>query len=271
MTSPDDQDLICSGDASEMRMALNSLTSSIRVIPRIRRCSASESLAIPWHLVVRDRRDAETGTDIGERVDSPELVKQAVGGVTQFQAQVGQNQSWGHFGHLELVYASRAKTDSAIHLEQSLELSRPLALRSDRDQPDLLAVAGDVSGIGEVIGDSRRVQPLERGAIRFEKDFDVRVGRDHGAHSSKPEMLMPRSGTYEDEVSSAKRISCSFSLSTSTERPSDCNSLMSTLKDSGTPGGWMSSPLTMASYVCTRPCTSSDFTVSNSWRMYAAP
>src|SRR5438105_10995772 len=90
-------------------------------------------------------------------------------------------------------------------------------------------------------------------------------------HSSNPEMLMPRSGTYEDEVSSAKRISCSFSLSTSTDRPSDCSSLMSTLKDSGTPGGWMSSPFTMASYVCTRPMTSSDFTVSSSWRMYAAP
>ena len=46
---------------------------------------------------------------------------------------------------------------------------------------------------------------------------------------------------------------------------------MSTLNDSGTPGAWMSSPLTMASYVWTRPMTSSDFTVSSSWRMFAAP
>ena len=55
------------------------------------------------------------------------------------------------------------------------------------------------------------------------------------------------SGDEYAAASSMNRISSSLSLSTSTDRPSDCSSLMSTLKLSGTPGGWMSSPFTMAS------------------------
>ena len=52
---------------------------------------------------------------------------------------------------------------------------------------------------------------------------------------------------------------------------SDWSSFTSTLKDSGTPGSMVFSPLTIASYAFTRPTTSSDLTVSISWRMCAAP
>src|SRR3979411_1093338 len=87
---------------------------------------------------------------------------------------------------------------------------------------------------------------------------------------SRPEMLMPRLGSL-NVASSTKRIASSLSLSTSTLSPSDWSSLMSTLNDSGTPGGWMSSPFTIASYVWTRPMTSSDLTVRSSCRMEPAP
>ncbi len=46
---------------------------------------------------------------------------------------------------------------------------------------------------------------------------------------------------------------------------------MSTLNDSGTPGSITFSPLTIASYVLTRPTTSSDLTVKSSCSVYAAP
>ena len=55
-------------------------------------------------------------------------------------------------------------------------------------------------------------------------------------------------------------------LSTSTFKQRLCISLTNTLKDSGMPGSGIFSPLTMLSYTLTRPTTSSDLTVSISWR-----
>src|SRR5439155_19119905 len=58
---------------------------------------------------------------------------------------------------------------------------------------------------------------------------------------------------------------CSGGVSiSSTSRPSDCSSLMSTLNDSGRPDSSAYSPLTIDSYMRVRPTTSSDFTVRNS-------
>jgi hypothetical protein len=82
---------------------------------------------------------------------------------------------------------------------------------------------------------------------------------------------MKRSGRGYDETSSTNLISSSFSLRISTLSPRLWSSLIRTLNDSGTPGGWISSPLTIASYVWTRPMTSSDLTVRSSCRMFAAP
>src|SRR5699024_11209236 len=73
--------------------------------------------------------------------------------------------------------------------------------------------------------------------------------------------------------SSNSRISISFSSleSTFASKPRLCNSLIRTLNDSGTPASGTLSPLTIDSYVFTRPTTSSDFTVRISWSVYAAP
>src|SRR5205085_4071530 len=60
-------------------------------------------------------------------------------------------------------------------------------------------------------------------------------------------------------------------LCRSTLRPSERISLTSTLNDSGMPASKVSSPRTIASYTLVRPATSSDFTVSISWSVYAAP
>src|SRR5882757_5910436 len=60
-------------------------------------------------------------------------------------------------------------------------------------------------------------------------------------------------------------------LCRSTLRPSERISLTSTLNDSGIPASNVSSPRTIASYTLVRPATSSDFTVSISWSVYAAP
>src|SRR5262249_27037172 len=62
-----------------------------------------------------------------------------------------------------------------------------------------------------------------------------------------------------------------FELCRSTLRPSERISLTSTLKDSGMPASNVSSPRTIASYTLVRPATSSDFTVSISCSVYAAP
>src|SRR5262249_15812718 len=62
---------------------------------------------------------------------------------------------------------------------------------------------------------------------------------------------------------------CSSKSSTSSARL--WSSFTMTLNDSGRPGSSTFSPLTMASYMRVRPATSSDFTVSISWRVYAAP
>src|SRR6185312_5196703 len=59
----------------------------------------------------------------------------------------------------------------------------------------------------------------------------------------------------------------SSSMSIASERIS----LTSTLNDSGMPADILCSPSTMDLYIWLRPCTSSDFTVSISCRVYAAP
>src|SRR4051794_33538910 len=60
-------------------------------------------------------------------------------------------------------------------------------------------------------------------------------------------------------------------LCRSTLRPRERISLTSTLNDSGMPASKVSSPRTIASYTLVRPATSSDFTVSISCKVYAAP
>src|SRR5262249_24393895 len=62
-----------------------------------------------------------------------------------------------------------------------------------------------------------------------------------------------------------------FELCRSTLRPSERISLTSTLNDSGMPASNVSSPRTIASYTLVRPATSSDFTVSISCSVQAAP
>ena len=69
---------------------------------------------------------------------------------------------------------------------------------------------------------------------------------------------------------SVKESVYTFSInSTSIARP--CNSLTSTLKDSGRPGSRVCSPFTIASYILVLPATSSDLTVRNSCSAWAAP
>ena len=64
---------------------------------------------------------------------------------------------------------------------------------------------------------------------------------------------------------------CGDSSMRSTERQRLWSSLMSTLKDSGSPASREWSPLTMDSYIRVRPTTSSLLTVRNSCRPKAAP
>src|SRR3954452_13620470 len=66
-------------------------------------------------------------------------------------------------------------------------------------------------------------------------------------------------------------VALSLELCRSTLSPSERISLTSTLKDSGIPASNVSSPRTIASYTFVRPATSSDFTVSISCKVYAAP
>ena len=54
-------------------------------------------------------------------------------------------------------------------------------------------------------------------------------------------------------------------------KPRPFNSCINTLKDSGKPASGIFSPLTIASYAFALPITSSDFTVSISWRALEAP
>src|SRR5690606_39917524 len=65
--------------------------------------------------------------------------------------------------------------------------------------------------------------------------------------------LKPNRGMLSVVSSLPKWMTSFFSLITSTSRPRLCNSLTSTRKLSGTPGLWICSPLTIASYVLTRP------------------
>src|ERR1700716_259449 len=72
-------------------------------------------------------------------------------------------------------------------------------------------------------------------------------------------------------VSPPRAVRCCFELCRSTLRLSERISLTNTLNDSGIPASNVSSPRTIASYTLVRPATSSDFTVSISWSVYAAP
>src|SRR3972149_2688153 len=63
----------------------------------------------------------------------------------------------------------------------------------------------------------------------------------------------------------------SLDFNNSTSSPRLCNSLINTLKDSGSPGVRKFSPLTTDSYILERPGTSSDLTVRNSCSVAAAP
>ena len=66
---------------------------------------------------------------------------------------------------------------------------------------------------------------------------------------------------------SRNSISSSWISKTRMSKPNDCNSLTNTRNDSGTPGFGIGSPLTIASYVFTRPTTSSDLYVKISCRV----
>ncbi len=91
--------------------------------------------------------------------------------------------------------------------------------------------------------------------------------------SKRVEMLMPSSSAARKTSSSVSRRLTAWPSAerTSTFRQRDCISLIRTLKDSGIPGSWMFSPLTMASYTFTRPRMSSDLMVRSSCSAYAAP
>src|SRR6185503_1199967 len=82
--------------------------------------------------------------------------------------------------------------------------------------------------------------------------------------------LAATSRAISSSVDSCLRGAFGSSIS-STFRQSNCSSLRSTLNDSGKPDSSTCSPLTIASYMRVRPMTSSDFTVRNSCRPYAAP
>src|SRR5206468_2099764 len=72
-------------------------------------------------------------------------------------------------------------------------------------------------------------------------------------------------GVFFGAGAGAGTAPCSGGVSiSSTSRPSDCSSLMSTLNDSGSPDSSEYSPLTIDSYMRVRPTTSSDLTVRNS-------
>src|SRR6185295_6050778 len=156
----------------------------------------------------------------------------------------------------DLVRAGKRDADRAevIDFEHGSPPRRRLARRRDADRERAASrrPRRDAAGIGSGTGST--------GSVAVDQ-------------SSNPARLIPpRSGRrYPEASSSASGISSSFGSRISALRPRLRSSLMSTLNDSGTRGGWISSPLTMASYVWTRPRTSSDLTVSSSWRMFAAP
>src|SRR4029453_8704423 len=127
--------------------------------------------------------------------------------------------------------------------------------------------------LGDVMRNSDERGRAGRDATPRERWLGADGGDGDDGQSSNPARLIPpRSGRrYPEASSSASGISSSFWSRISALSPRLRSSLMRTLNDSGTRGGWISSPLTMASYVWTRPRTSSDFTVSSSWRMLAAP
>jgi hypothetical protein len=78
-------------------------------------------------------------------------------------------------------------------------------------------------------------------------------------------------GMRRDDAAPVSRRHFSASCSSSMLMPSERISFTSTLKDSGMPAfiSWL--PSTMALYICVRPFTSSDLTVSISCNVYAAP
>src|SRR6202140_1398567 len=76
---------------------------------------------------------------------------------------------------------------------------------------------------------------------------------------------------FRYSAASAVAAPPSLELCRSALRPSERISWTSTLNDSGIPASKVSSPRTIASYTLVRPATSSDFTVSISWSVYAAP
>src|SRR5437870_7965194 len=123
---------------------------------------------------------------------------------------------------------------------------RPLADLLRRRQRDADGVEGErILGLLEEIEDVLHVIPL------------LKVPRSQAA-------------AVPGFFGSAATAAGAFSIS-STSRPSDWSSLISTLNDSGSPDSSEYSPLTMLSYIRVRPTTSSDFTVRNSCSEYAAP
>jgi hypothetical protein len=78
---------------------------------------------------------------------------------------------------------------------------------------------------------------------------------------------MSRQGLYRPE----NRLYCSTSSRSRTSRARAWSSFTSTLNDSGRPASRVLSPLTTFSYIRVLPATSSDFTVRNSCKAWAAP
>ncbi len=75
---------------------------------------------------------------------------------------------------------------------------------------------------------------------------------------SQPQETGAESGSSHSDILLAKRMTSPVSVTASTASPRLCNSFTRTRNDAGMPGSSMGSPLTIASYALTRPCTSSD-------------
>src|SRR6267142_4622126 len=102
--------------------------------------------------------------------------------------------------------------------------------------------------------------------------LNVREGRECPAHPREDFALLAGHGIFKRYSAASDVVpGPTLELCRSTLRPSERISLTSTLNDSGIPASNVSSPRTIASYTLVRPATSSDFTVSISCSVYAAP
>ena len=269
---------------SSLRIASAPISASKAVAELLARLAV---LLLGEQLLVLQRRLAGIGDDVGLEVeDLLELFQRHVEEGADPARQALQKPDVGHRrGELDVAHALAAHF-GLDHLDAAL-------FADDAAVPHALvfaAVALVVLGRAEDLGAEQAVPLRLEGAVvdglRL-LDFAVRPGADllRRGERDPQRVEVERVLRFLEQIeeifhwfsleSRGGSASDCFALSflRAARRPSArlCSSFTMTLKDSGRPGSSTFSPLTMASYMRVRPATSSDLTVSISWRLYAAP